>query len=109
MMTIMLKHNDMMIMAIMPINDKNIAPQHIQCSGATWVEPAAGRQVCRWWEQQVSLVLVVIVVVMMLTMTSIIAMMTIDHHDADNDDAGGKRRCRAQTRLGVVKAAQMAV
>ena len=45
----------------------------------------------------------------MLTMTSIIAMMTIDHHDADNDDAGGKRRCRAQTRLGVVKAAKMAV
>ena len=41
--------------------------------------------------------------------SSIIAMMTIDHHDADNDDAGGKRRCRAQTRLGVVKAAKMAV
>ena len=83
--------------------------QHLQRSGTAGIEPAAGRQVCRWWEQQVSLVLVVIVVVMMLTMTSIIAMMTIDHHDADNDDAGGKRRCRAQTRLGVDKAAKMAV
>ena len=83
--------------------------QHLQCSGSARVEPAAGRQVCGWWQQQVGLVVVVVVVVMMLTMTSIIAKMTIDHYDADNDNAGGKRQCRARTRLGVVKAAQMAV
>ena len=40
------------IMMIMMIK-MNITLQHLQCSGAAWVEPAAGRQVCRRWKQQV--------------------------------------------------------